>query len=292
MNTLSFPEPAGSLAPRPSSRRQFLQSSALVAAGFAFAPAISARAAGEKAPGEKLNVAGIGIGGMGGNNIKQCSGENIVALCDVDQAYAAHTFKEYPKARAYLDYREMIDKQKDIDAIIIATPDHTTRRHCHGRHPRGQTCLRPETPGLFRPRSPHPDRSGPRAQSRHPDGQPGPFQRRHTPGLRMDPRPASSEPSGKSTPGPTAPSGPRASRSAAPRKPRPSPPAWTGSAGLGRLLTAPIIRLTCPGNWRAWCDFGTGSPRRPGLPHPRRGLLGHEPQIPLQRRRLHLHLLA
>ena len=50
---------------------------------------------------------------------------NIYALCDVDHDYAAHMFKGYPKAKAYHDFREMIDKEKEIDAVLIGTPDHT-----------------------------------------------------------------------------------------------------------------------------------------------------------------------
>lgn len=76
-------------------------------------------------PSEKLNIAGIGIGGMGGGNIRNCARENIVALCDVDHAYAAKTFAVYPQAKRYKDYRVMLEKQKDIDAVVIATPDHT-----------------------------------------------------------------------------------------------------------------------------------------------------------------------
>jgi len=76
-------------------------------------------------PSEKLNIAGIGIGGMGKNNLRQLESENIVALCDVDRNYAAGTFKRYPKAKVYTDFRKMLDKQKDIDAVVIATPDHT-----------------------------------------------------------------------------------------------------------------------------------------------------------------------
>ncbi|MHC4694505.1 MAG: Gfo/Idh/MocA family protein [Planctomycetota bacterium] len=76
-------------------------------------------------PSEKLNIAGIGVGGMGGSNLRQLGSENIVALCDVDHNYAAGTFKRYPKAKVYTDYRKMLEKQKDIDAVVIATPDHT-----------------------------------------------------------------------------------------------------------------------------------------------------------------------
>jgi len=104
------------------SRRRFLSNSALAAFSFHYIPS---RLLGADAPSNKLNIAGIGVGGMGGSNLRQCEKENIVALCDVDSKYAGGTFKRYPKAKAYKDYRVMFDKQKDIDAVVIATPDHT-----------------------------------------------------------------------------------------------------------------------------------------------------------------------
>jgi predicted dehydrogenase len=77
-------------------------------------------------PSEKVNIAGIGVGGMGGGNLANLAAENnIVALCDVDPNNAAHTIKKYPEAKLYVDYREMLDKQKDIDGVVVATPDHT-----------------------------------------------------------------------------------------------------------------------------------------------------------------------
>jgi predicted dehydrogenase len=81
--------------------------------------------AGETPPSAKLNIAGIGVGGMGASNLEALKSQNIVALCDVDPNHAAKTFKKYPNAKPYTDYREMLDKQKDIDAVLIATPDHT-----------------------------------------------------------------------------------------------------------------------------------------------------------------------
>ena len=62
---------------------------------------------------------------MGKDNLSRCEGERIVALCDVDFGLAAKIFAKYPEAKRYKDFRVMLDKQKDIDAVIVATPDHT-----------------------------------------------------------------------------------------------------------------------------------------------------------------------
>ena len=107
---------------RTVSRRQFTATAAMAALSAAIAPS---RAVGQDAPGNKLNLAAIGIGGMGFSNLKACAGENIVALCDVDRTYAAKVIAAYPKAKFYVDYREMLEKEKGIDGVIIATPDHT-----------------------------------------------------------------------------------------------------------------------------------------------------------------------
>ena len=103
-------------------RRQFATTAAMAALGSAVAPR---RVFGGQAASRKLNIAAIGVGGMGAANLKACEAENIVALCDVDQAYAAKTFALYPEATVYTDYLVMLEKQKDIEAVIIATPDHT-----------------------------------------------------------------------------------------------------------------------------------------------------------------------
>ncbi|MCK4958308.1 MAG: Gfo/Idh/MocA family oxidoreductase, partial [Planctomycetes bacterium] len=107
------------------SRRRFLGSTAIGAAAFTIVPRHVLGGRGYTAPSEKLHVAGVGIGGMGKNNVKNCSNENIVALCDVDHDHAGKIFDLYPKAKRYKDYRKMLEKQKDIDAVVIATPDHT-----------------------------------------------------------------------------------------------------------------------------------------------------------------------
>ncbi len=104
------------------SRRTFVNTAAASAFAFHFIPA---RLLGKDAPSNKLNIAGIGIGGMGKGNLTRCESENIMALCDVDSSYAAPIFEKYPNAKTYTDYRVMLDKEKDIDAVVIATPDHT-----------------------------------------------------------------------------------------------------------------------------------------------------------------------
>ena len=75
-------------------------------------------------PSEKLNIAGVGVGGQGGWDLDQVENENIVALCDVDSTYAAKTFARYPRAKQYRDYCEMFAKEKGIDAVVVGTPDH------------------------------------------------------------------------------------------------------------------------------------------------------------------------
>ena len=76
-------------------------------------------------PSEKLNVAGIGIGGMGSGDIQRIgASENVVALCDVDQRHVGRSLQRFPEAKVYSDFREMLEKQRDIDAVTIATPDH------------------------------------------------------------------------------------------------------------------------------------------------------------------------
>jgi len=106
-------------------RRQFVATGAAAATGLTIVPGYVISARGQTPPSAKLNIAGIGVGGMGRGNLRGCKNENIVALCDVDQQYAGKTFNDYPNAKRYTDYRVMFEKQKDIDAVVIATPDHT-----------------------------------------------------------------------------------------------------------------------------------------------------------------------
>ncbi|MEZ0263178.1 MAG: Gfo/Idh/MocA family protein [Phycisphaerae bacterium] len=108
-------------------RRTVLQSAA-ASFGLAIVPAHVLGGGAGTPPSEKLNIAGIGVGGRGGGVLKEMSGHkaaNIVALCDIDSKKAAGQFKTYAKAQVFKDYRQMLDKiGKDIDAIMCATPDH------------------------------------------------------------------------------------------------------------------------------------------------------------------------
>jgi predicted dehydrogenase len=106
---------------RTVSRRGFLAAAATVSV----IPRHVLGAPGRKPPSGKLNIAGVGLGAMGADNLKACEGENVVALCDVDWRMASVTFQRYPKANRYKDYRRMLDKEKGLDAVIVATPDHT-----------------------------------------------------------------------------------------------------------------------------------------------------------------------
>ncbi|MDD4144733.1 MAG: Gfo/Idh/MocA family oxidoreductase, partial [Prolixibacteraceae bacterium] len=107
------------------SRRTFIGLSATTAAGFTILPSKVISGLGYTAPGDKLNIAGIGVGGQGYSNLRNMETENIVALCDVDQEYAGNnSFRRWPMAKTYKDYRQMFEQQKDIDAVMIATPDH------------------------------------------------------------------------------------------------------------------------------------------------------------------------
>ncbi|MBN2133520.1 MAG: Gfo/Idh/MocA family oxidoreductase [Sedimentisphaerales bacterium] len=106
------------------SRREFVGAAAAVAA-FTFVPRHVLGGAGRDSANNKLNIAGIGVGGQGGGDMNALAGENVVALCDVDEERAAGTFKRFPNAKRYRDFRVMLEKeQKNIDAVMIATPDH------------------------------------------------------------------------------------------------------------------------------------------------------------------------
>lgn len=154
-------EKSGSQPNKSLSRRKFIGTMGAASAVFTIVPRHTLGGVGYTAPSDMLNVAGIGVGGRGASDIhaicppevnerKQMSvsyadapstktydfygGDdqdrdkgklaNIYALCDVDENRAFNTFKEYPNAKIYKDFRKMLENEKSIDAVVIATPDH------------------------------------------------------------------------------------------------------------------------------------------------------------------------
>ena len=112
-------------------RREFIRNSVMSATAFTVVPRYVLGGNGYIAPSDKLNIACIGVGGKGRVDVDGVSNENIIALCDVDQVKATerrgdmnNAYEAFPNARKYEDFREMLDKEKDIDAVTISTPDH------------------------------------------------------------------------------------------------------------------------------------------------------------------------
>lgn len=118
------------------SRRDFMGRTATAAAGLMIVPRHVLGGKGYAPPSDTLNIGCIGVGGKGTSDIRSCSTENIVALCDVDDTQLAQFLKSdrntpeqkamYDKAAKYQDFRVMLEKEKSIDAVTVSTPD-----HCH-----------------------------------------------------------------------------------------------------------------------------------------------------------------
>ncbi|MBP7934721.1 MAG: Gfo/Idh/MocA family oxidoreductase [Phycisphaerae bacterium] len=107
-------------------RRELVGGTAAALAGISIVPRHVLAGGDQTAPSEKLNIAAIGAGGQAVWDLDNLSGENIVALCDADLRTCKDTFKKYPKAKQYRDFRKMLaELDKEIDAVLVATPDHT-----------------------------------------------------------------------------------------------------------------------------------------------------------------------
>jgi predicted dehydrogenase len=103
-------------------RRQFMQTATLAGAGVVLA---GPKAFGKPiSPNEKLNIGIIGVANRGGDNLAGVRSQNIVALCDIDDNYLGSASTQFPSAKTYNDFRKLLE-QKDIDAIVVSTPDHT-----------------------------------------------------------------------------------------------------------------------------------------------------------------------
>ena len=130
--------------PEDITRRDFVSNSSKVAMGAMIVPRHVLGGPGYQAPSDTLNIAIVGAGGVGGENAQELGTENIVAVCDIDHQLVeakveerstdsngkprekgARWKEQYVKARKYTHFQAMLDEQKDIEAVLIATPDHT-----------------------------------------------------------------------------------------------------------------------------------------------------------------------
>jgi predicted dehydrogenase len=110
---------------RSMNRRQFLKNTTATGAGLLILP--TGTLFGQNRPGNKLNIALIGVWGRGLAHYNALSGENVVALCDVNELRLPEALKKFPGAKTYVDWRKCLE-QKDIDAVVCCTPDH---HHAH-----------------------------------------------------------------------------------------------------------------------------------------------------------------
>ena len=107
-------------------RRDFLKKTSAATFGISIVPSFAVGGMGHKAPSDKMNIVGIGIGGKGHPNLAAMNTENIIGLCDVDWNYSKRCFDEFPNAKRYYDFRKMFDEMgHSIDGVMVATADHT-----------------------------------------------------------------------------------------------------------------------------------------------------------------------
>ncbi len=110
--------------PKKLTRRSFLKGTTAIAVASQLKKPFHTHNPNYTLAASKLNIAAVGSGGKGRSDIHGCKHENVVALSDVDFNRAAETFSEFPKAKQYKDFREMLDKHPEIDAVTVSTPDH------------------------------------------------------------------------------------------------------------------------------------------------------------------------
>ena len=114
------------MKPSNKSRRAFLRKSLTATAGISIVPSFAISGLGHKAPSDKLNIVGIGVGGKGMHNLNAMNSENIIGLCDIDWNFSKPCFDLFPKAARYYDWRKMFDELgNSIDGVVVATADHT-----------------------------------------------------------------------------------------------------------------------------------------------------------------------
>ena len=216
---------------------------------------------GKTPPSEKLNIAGIGVAGQGRAIWTNVAGENIVALCDVDLRHAADTFKRWPKAKQFRDFRKMFDEmEKQIDAVRRRHARPLPRRGRHGRHQARQARLLREAAGPLGLRGPPVDEGRQGAQGRHAAGQPGPLVRFDPHVLRVDlgrgDRQRAHDPRrllGRELGATPAKAGGGEHGTAE------VPATLDWDLWLGPAQQRPYHPAYLPGSWRGWVPFGNGT---------------------------------
>jgi len=241
------------------SRRSFLAGAVGTMGTFTIVPRHVLGGPGRTPPSEKLNIAFVGAGGRAQDNIHALSSETIAALCDVDDKRAAETYKDYPQVAKYRDFRRMLEKEKNIDAVVVSTPDHThaaasmiainLSRHVY--------CEKPLAHSIYEVR-----KLAEAAKAAGVATQMG-IQRHALEGIRL-----LCEWVWAGAIGPvrevhawTDRSGGNWAqyRSARPDETQPVPNTLDWNLWLGPAPERPYHSCYLPGRWRGWCDFGTGA---------------------------------
>jgi predicted dehydrogenase len=234
-------------------RRQLLRHAGLAGIGvWTAAKSWASPPAGS--PSEKLNLAGIGVGGQGGWDIGECASQNVVALCDVDDRRAAVSYERFPKAKRFRDFRKMLDAiGAQIDAVVVGTPDHIHApaacramrmgKHCYCEKPLAHSVAEVRTLIDLARRNRLATQMGTQihAQSNYrrvveivQSGAIGPVAEVHV----WHPVAYGGGDRPKETP--------------------PVPPGLDWNLWLGPAPLRPYHPCYCPGIWRSWWDFGTG----------------------------------
>ncbi|MHC4673722.1 MAG: Gfo/Idh/MocA family protein, partial [Planctomycetota bacterium] len=243
-------------------RRQLLKNSAIMGTGLwltgnagctATKPKVRVR---KRSPNEKLNIAYIGCGGKGHSNLRSTRKENIIAMCDVDEKKAAKVFNNYPNVPKYKDFRKMLDKHKEIEAVVVSTPDHvhptaSVTAMKMGKH---VYCEKPLAPTIYETRimtetarkyrvvtqmgnQGHSNNGSRRAVELIRAGAIGPIREVHT----WSDRPI--WPQGIDRP----------------KETPPVPPHLDWDLWLGPRNERPYHPIYAPFKWRGWWDFGSGA---------------------------------
>jgi predicted dehydrogenase len=205
-------------------------------------------------PADRLNIAVVGLGGQGASNLGGVKSQNIVALCDVDDVRAGKAFEQYPGATKFTDFRQMFDRmEKEIDAVVISTPDHT---HFH---PAWWAMERGKHVYLEKPLAHEVDEVRRLTEAAHKKGlatQLG-SQRHAIKGLRDGVEIVKSGLLGTIT---EVHSWVASSRGmpALPGEPQPVPTGLNWDLWLGPVAERPYTKGFAPYDWRFWWEFGTG----------------------------------